>query len=204
MGEDYPHVQVAERAKACETVDKLAGPGGPFVLWLVHITWCGERAGLRRSSPAIRYVNHQQFGATTFGKLCRRLQCGTGGGCPIVRHHDMLKMPRCCAALRRNQHHRTRSIVQHFHRRAAQHLSPLGATVLAHDDQSRLHLPRDLQNFHRRRSNAGVNGKAIEDRSLASESTAKLVCCQLMLADVQNVGGRSLGLAERLGHRQRR
>ena len=78
-------MQVAERASACETLDKLAAPGGPFVLWLIDVTWGGERAKLRRSGPGVRYVEHQQFGATTFGKLCRGLQCGAGGGCPIVR-----------------------------------------------------------------------------------------------------------------------
>ena len=169
MGEEHPHVDVVKRAKARDTIDKLAGPSWPFVLWLIDVTWCGERASLRRSSPDIRYVDHQKFSATTFGKLCRRLECGAGGGCSIVRHHDMVKMPRCCTALRRHQHHRTRSIVQHFHRRAAQHLPPLGAAVLAHDDQSRLYFSRGLQNFHRRRSNAGVDGQAVQQRSFASE-----------------------------------
>ena len=32
MGEEHPHVQVAERANACETFDKLVAPGGPLVL----------------------------------------------------------------------------------------------------------------------------------------------------------------------------
>src|SRR5271166_2428059 len=168
MGEEHTYMQVAERANARETVDKLAGPGGPFVLRLIDITWCGERASLRRSNPYVCYVDHQKFGATTFGKLCRRLQCRAGGGCSIVWHQDMMKMPRSCTALRRNEHHGTLSIVQHFHRRAAQDLSPLAATVLAHNDHSRLHLLRDLQNFHRRRSNAGVDCKAVERRSLAS------------------------------------
>src|SRR5271157_1951707 len=61
MGEQYPHVQVAERASAGETLDKLAAPGGPFVLGVIDITWCGERAELRRSGPCVRYVDHQQF-----------------------------------------------------------------------------------------------------------------------------------------------
>ena len=87
MGEEHPHVDVVKRAKARDTIDKLAAPSGPFVLWLIDITWCGERASLRRSSPDIRYVDHQKFSATTFGKLCRRLECGAGGGCSIVRHH---------------------------------------------------------------------------------------------------------------------
>ena len=59
MREEYPHVQVAERANACETSNKLVGPGGPLVLWLIDITWCGERARLGRSSPDVRYVSHQ-------------------------------------------------------------------------------------------------------------------------------------------------
>ena len=53
-------------------------------------------------------------------------------------------------------------------------------------------------------SNAGVDREAVELRSLASESTAQLLTCQLMLADVQNVEGRSLDLAEHLCHGQRR
>ena len=66
-GEEHPHVQMAERASACETVDKLAAPGGPFVLWLIDITWRGERTWLGRSSPSARYVDHKEFGATMFG-----------------------------------------------------------------------------------------------------------------------------------------
>jgi hypothetical protein len=94
--------------------------------------------------------------------------------------------------------------VQHFHRRAAQHLASLGATVLAHDDRSRFHFLRNLQDLHRRRSNTGVDCKAVERWGLASESAAYLLCCQLMLTDVQNVEGRTLDLAEHLCHRQRR
>ncbi len=95
-------MQVAERAAACEAVDKLAGPGGPFMLRLVDITWRGERAWLSRSGPDVSYVDHQQLGATMLGKLCRRWQCRAGGGRPIVWHHDMMKMPCCYAALWRN------------------------------------------------------------------------------------------------------
>ena len=67
MGEEYPHVQLAERATACEAVDKLTSPGRPFVLRLIDITWRGERTWLARSSPDIRYVDHKEFGATMFG-----------------------------------------------------------------------------------------------------------------------------------------
>ncbi len=51
VSEEYPHVQVAERANACESLDKLTAPGGPFVLRLIDITWRGERAGLCREQP---------------------------------------------------------------------------------------------------------------------------------------------------------
>ena len=74
-------MQVAERANASKAADKLAGPGGPFVLRLIDITWCGERASLCRRSSDVRYVDHQEFGATIFGKLCRGLQSRAGGGC---------------------------------------------------------------------------------------------------------------------------
>ena len=35
-------MQVAEGANARKTVDKLAGPGGPLVLRLIDIPWCGR------------------------------------------------------------------------------------------------------------------------------------------------------------------
>src|SRR5512144_1262865 len=116
----------------------------------------------------------------------------------------MLKVPRCCTALRRDQENWAMSIVQHFHRRAAQHLASLGATVLAHDDLSRFHFLRDLQDLHRRRPNTGVDCKAVERRGLASESAAYLLCCQLMLANMHNTERRLFDFAEHLCHRQRR
>ena len=78
MGKEYPHLHVAKITNGCEALDKLSGPGGPFVLWLIDITWCGERASFRRSGLDVRYVDYQKFSATTFGKLCRGLQCGAG------------------------------------------------------------------------------------------------------------------------------
>ena len=93
MGEDHPHVQVTERTNTLEALDKLSGPGGPLMLWLIDISGCGQRARFRRSSPYAGHVSHQQFGASTFGKLRGRSQCRAGGGGPIVRHQDMLKMP---------------------------------------------------------------------------------------------------------------
>ena len=90
-----------------------------------------------------------------------------------------------------------------FHRRAARHFPSLGATVLAHDDQSRLYLRRGLQNFHRRRPNAGVDGQAVQQRSLASDSDCAIPRLPAQLADLDNVESRSLDLAKHICHRQR-
>ena len=70
MREEYPHVQTAKRATACETVNELSGPRRPFVLRLIDITRRSQRARLGRSSPDVRYVDHQQFGTTMLSKLC--------------------------------------------------------------------------------------------------------------------------------------
>jgi len=86
MGKEYAHLHVAKLTNGCEALDKLSGPGGPFVLWLIDITWCGERAGLRGSGPDPCYVDHQKFGPAAFGQLCGRPQCGAGGRRAIVRH----------------------------------------------------------------------------------------------------------------------
>src|SRR6516225_5834792 len=105
MREEYPHVQAAKWATACEAVNELPRPRGPFVARLIDITRRSQRARLGRSSPDVRYVDHQQFGATMLSKLCGGSQCAASGGRAIVWYQDMVEVPRRCPSLRRDQHH---------------------------------------------------------------------------------------------------
>jgi hypothetical protein len=72
MPEEYSHMEAAVRASAGKASGKLAGPGGPLMLWLIDITWHAERAKLDGSSPNTGYMSYEQFSASMFGNLLRR------------------------------------------------------------------------------------------------------------------------------------
>ena len=46
------------RPDAGKASGKLAGPGGPLMLWLIDITWHAERAELDGSSPNTGYMRY--------------------------------------------------------------------------------------------------------------------------------------------------
>jgi len=73
MREEHPHLQMAERADACQTLDKLFGPRRPLMLRLINITRRSERSWLLcRSSFDACDVDYQQLGVAILGKLCCR------------------------------------------------------------------------------------------------------------------------------------
>jgi len=163
MGEGHPHVQVAKGTNAREAVEKFAAPGWPLVLRLIDIAGSRQRTRFRGSSPHSCYMNDQELSASSVSQLCRRSQCRAGRRCAIMRHQDVMKMPRHRAALWGDQDNGTNDILKHVQRCASKQLSWACVAMLAHDDQQRLHLLCDLQNLRWRCSSASMNGKTIED-----------------------------------------
>ena len=104
-------------------------------------------------------------------------------------HQDMMKMPRCCTALRRNEHHGTLSIMQHFHRRRPS-IFPRSPPLCLHITITRGFISFAICGI----CTAGVPTRAsIVKPSSAGASRpsrrAQLLSCQVMLADVQNMPG---------------